>query len=145
MWCYRYFNYMNMHCSLLVQDFHTPSLVCSRSPFLLTVSAYLHPLSCLLRLALMVYGLLTLVTYTLSLCHRLEIPHRPSRPAPATQSNRQKALIQRPRTRIQITRDCTSLSPPCTLGLRTRRALRTRQDLAFVRSSDKNGDGFKFA
>ncbi|KAF8891374.1 fungal-specific transcription factor domain-containing protein [Infundibulicybe gibba] len=31
-----YFDHMNMHCSLLDRDFHTPSLVCSRSPFLLT-------------------------------------------------------------------------------------------------------------
>ena len=34
-----------MHCSLLGQDFHTPSLICSRSPFLLTVSAYSPPFS----------------------------------------------------------------------------------------------------
>lgn len=33
----RYFTHMSMHCSVLVPDFHTPSLVCSRSPFLLTV------------------------------------------------------------------------------------------------------------
>ncbi|KAF8341576.1 uncharacterized protein EI90DRAFT_1755923 [Cantharellus anzutake] len=32
-----YFEKMNRHCCLLSQDFHTPSLVCSRSPFLLTV------------------------------------------------------------------------------------------------------------
>lgn len=31
-----FFDHMNMHCSLLDRDFHTPSLVCSRSPFLLT-------------------------------------------------------------------------------------------------------------
>ncbi|KAH9952175.1 hypothetical protein B0H21DRAFT_17239 [Amylocystis lapponica] len=31
-----YFDNMNVHCSLLDPDFHTPSLVCSRSPFLLT-------------------------------------------------------------------------------------------------------------
>ncbi|KAG6336922.1 hypothetical protein ID866_2160 [Astraeus odoratus] len=31
-----YFDHMNMHCNLLDRDFHTPSLVCSRSPFLLT-------------------------------------------------------------------------------------------------------------
>ncbi|KAF7986615.1 hypothetical protein HWV62_26410 [Athelia sp. TMB] len=31
-----YFDHMNMHCTLLDRDFHTPSLVCSRSPFLLT-------------------------------------------------------------------------------------------------------------
>ncbi|KAF8499925.1 hypothetical protein JB92DRAFT_2743342 [Gautieria morchelliformis] len=31
-----YFEHMNMHCSLLEKEFHTPSLVCSRSPFLLT-------------------------------------------------------------------------------------------------------------
>ncbi|KAI0062372.1 hypothetical protein BV25DRAFT_1804016 [Artomyces pyxidatus] len=31
-----YFDHMNMHCNLLDQEFHTPSLVCSRSPFLLT-------------------------------------------------------------------------------------------------------------
>ncbi|KAI0053938.1 hypothetical protein FA95DRAFT_1579033 [Auriscalpium vulgare] len=31
-----YFNHLNMHCNLLDRDFHTPSLVCSRSPFLLT-------------------------------------------------------------------------------------------------------------
>ncbi|KAK2466676.1 hypothetical protein APHAL10511_000934 [Amanita phalloides] len=31
-----YFDHINMHCSLLDRDFHTPSLVCSRSPFLLT-------------------------------------------------------------------------------------------------------------
>lgn len=31
-----YFDHMNMHCHLLDRDFHTPSLVCSRSPFLLT-------------------------------------------------------------------------------------------------------------
>jgi len=29
-----------MHCSLLERNFHTPSLVCSRSPFLLTTSTY---------------------------------------------------------------------------------------------------------
>jgi hypothetical protein len=29
---------IQMHCSLLDPDFHTPSLVCSRSPFLLTTS-----------------------------------------------------------------------------------------------------------
>ncbi|KAJ7772989.1 fungal-specific transcription factor domain-containing protein [Mycena maculata] len=31
-----YFEHINMHCNLLDSDFHTPSLVCSRSPFLLT-------------------------------------------------------------------------------------------------------------
>ncbi|KAG0695278.1 fungal-specific transcription factor domain-containing protein [Suillus ampliporus] len=31
-----FFDHMNMHCELLDRDFHTPSLVCSRSPFLLT-------------------------------------------------------------------------------------------------------------
>ncbi|KAG9318732.1 hypothetical protein JVU11DRAFT_831 [Chiua virens] len=31
-----YFSHMNMHCHLLDQEFHTPALVCSRSPFLLT-------------------------------------------------------------------------------------------------------------
>ncbi|KIJ69217.1 hypothetical protein HYDPIDRAFT_79437 [Hydnomerulius pinastri MD-312] len=31
-----YFDHMNMHCHLLDQEFHTPSLICSRSPFLLT-------------------------------------------------------------------------------------------------------------
>ncbi|KAI0273517.1 fungal-specific transcription factor domain-containing protein [Gloeopeniophorella convolvens] len=31
-----YFEQLNMHCNLLDRDFHTPSLVCSRSPFLLT-------------------------------------------------------------------------------------------------------------
>ncbi|KAI0315247.1 fungal-specific transcription factor domain-containing protein [Amylostereum chailletii] len=31
-----YFDHMNMHSSLLDRQFHTPSLVCSRSPFLLT-------------------------------------------------------------------------------------------------------------
>ncbi|KAF8136647.1 fungal-specific transcription factor domain-containing protein, partial [Boletus edulis] len=31
-----YFDHMNMHCHLLDQEFHTPALVCSRSPFLLT-------------------------------------------------------------------------------------------------------------
>ncbi|KAF8237671.1 hypothetical protein L208DRAFT_476330 [Tricholoma matsutake] len=31
-----YFDHVNMHCRLLDRDFHTPSLVCSRSPFLLT-------------------------------------------------------------------------------------------------------------
>ncbi|OCH93849.1 hypothetical protein OBBRIDRAFT_723939 [Obba rivulosa] len=31
-----YFEKMNIHCALLDPEFHTPSLVCSRSPFLLT-------------------------------------------------------------------------------------------------------------
>ncbi|KAF8643779.1 hypothetical protein AX16_008798 [Volvariella volvacea WC 439] len=31
-----YFDHINMHCNLLDPKFHTPSLVCSRSPFLLT-------------------------------------------------------------------------------------------------------------
>ncbi|CAA7270959.1 unnamed protein product [Cyclocybe aegerita] len=31
-----YFDHVHMHCSLLDRNFHTPSLVCSRSPFLLT-------------------------------------------------------------------------------------------------------------
>ncbi|TFK46636.1 hypothetical protein OE88DRAFT_1637889 [Heliocybe sulcata] len=31
-----FFTHMNMHCNLLDPEFHTPSLVCSRSPFLLT-------------------------------------------------------------------------------------------------------------
>ncbi|SJL12170.1 uncharacterized protein ARMOST_15591 [Armillaria ostoyae] len=31
-----YFDHMNMHTNLLDKNFHTPSLVCSRSPFLLT-------------------------------------------------------------------------------------------------------------
>ncbi|KAI8989815.1 fungal-specific transcription factor domain-containing protein [Trametes punicea] len=31
-----YFDHMNVHCPLLDPEFHTPSLVCSRSPFLLT-------------------------------------------------------------------------------------------------------------
>ncbi|KAF8731638.1 hypothetical protein AX14_004546 [Amanita brunnescens Koide BX004] len=31
-----YFDSINMHCSMLEREFHTPSLVCSRSPFLLT-------------------------------------------------------------------------------------------------------------
>uniref|UniRef100_A0A8H8CNI7 Zn(2)-C6 fungal-type domain-containing protein n=1 Tax=Psilocybe cubensis TaxID=181762 RepID=A0A8H8CNI7_PSICU len=31
-----YFDHVNMHCNLLDRNFHTPSLVCSRSPFLLT-------------------------------------------------------------------------------------------------------------
>ncbi|KAI0748453.1 fungal-specific transcription factor domain-containing protein [Daedaleopsis nitida] len=31
-----YFDHMNVHAPLLDPDFHTPSLVCSRSPFLLT-------------------------------------------------------------------------------------------------------------
>jgi len=31
-----YFDHINMHCRLLDRKFHTPSLVCSRSPFLLT-------------------------------------------------------------------------------------------------------------
>ncbi|KDQ10538.1 hypothetical protein BOTBODRAFT_178020 [Botryobasidium botryosum FD-172 SS1] len=31
-----YFDRMNLHCALLDPEFHTPSLVCSRSPFLLT-------------------------------------------------------------------------------------------------------------
>ncbi|KAI9510279.1 fungal-specific transcription factor domain-containing protein [Russula earlei] len=31
-----YFDRLNVHCNLLDRDFHTPSLVCSRSPFLLT-------------------------------------------------------------------------------------------------------------
>ncbi|GJJ12364.1 hypothetical protein Clacol_006605 [Clathrus columnatus] len=31
-----YFEYMNPHCNLLEKDLHTPSFVCSRSPFLLT-------------------------------------------------------------------------------------------------------------
>ncbi|PFH51718.1 hypothetical protein AMATHDRAFT_74760 [Amanita thiersii Skay4041] len=31
-----YFDHINPHCSLLDRTFHTPSLVCSRSPFLLT-------------------------------------------------------------------------------------------------------------
>lgn len=29
-----YFDHMNMHTNLLDKNFHTPSLVCSRSPFL---------------------------------------------------------------------------------------------------------------
>jgi hypothetical protein len=29
---------LKTHCSLLDRNFHTPSLVCSRSPFLLTTS-----------------------------------------------------------------------------------------------------------
>lgn len=29
---------LQMHCNLLDRAFHTPSLVCSRSPFLLTTS-----------------------------------------------------------------------------------------------------------
>ena len=29
-----------MHCSLLDRNFHTPALVCSRSPFLLTTSTF---------------------------------------------------------------------------------------------------------
>ena len=33
---------MQAHCSLLDRDFHTPSLVCSRSPFLLTTSEFCH-------------------------------------------------------------------------------------------------------
>lgn len=41
-----------MHCNLLDRDFHTPSLVCSRSPFLLTtsestLSSEEHALNCL--------------------------------------------------------------------------------------------------
>ncbi|KAJ8589697.1 hypothetical protein M405DRAFT_817576 [Rhizopogon salebrosus TDB-379] len=31
-----YFDHMNVHCELFDREFHTPSLVCSRSPFLLT-------------------------------------------------------------------------------------------------------------
>ncbi|KAF8808982.1 hypothetical protein BYT27DRAFT_7188072 [Phlegmacium glaucopus] len=31
-----YFDHVHMHCNLLDRNFHTPSLVCSRSPFLLT-------------------------------------------------------------------------------------------------------------
>ncbi|KAH7914020.1 fungal-specific transcription factor domain-containing protein [Hygrophoropsis aurantiaca] len=31
-----YFEHMNIHCDLFDRDFHTPALVCSRSPFLLT-------------------------------------------------------------------------------------------------------------
>ncbi|GLB34598.1 putative fungal specific transcription factor [Lyophyllum shimeji] len=31
-----YFDHISMHCNLLDRNFHTPSLVCSRSPFLLT-------------------------------------------------------------------------------------------------------------
>ncbi|KAH7929661.1 hypothetical protein BV22DRAFT_1102319 [Leucogyrophana mollusca] len=31
-----YFEHMNVHCNLFDRDFHTPALVCSRSPFLLT-------------------------------------------------------------------------------------------------------------
>ncbi|KAJ7461651.1 fungal-specific transcription factor domain-containing protein [Mycena latifolia] len=31
-----FFEHINMHCNFLDADFHTPSLVCSRSPFLLT-------------------------------------------------------------------------------------------------------------
>ncbi|THU81507.1 hypothetical protein K435DRAFT_693452 [Dendrothele bispora CBS 962.96] len=31
-----YFDHMNMHSNILDRNFHTPSLVCSRSPFLLT-------------------------------------------------------------------------------------------------------------
>ncbi|KAG2019940.1 nuclear protein [Coprinopsis cinerea AmutBmut pab1-1] len=31
-----YFEHIHMHCNLLDRNFHTPSLVCSRSPFLLT-------------------------------------------------------------------------------------------------------------
>ncbi|KAH9981402.1 fungal-specific transcription factor domain-containing protein [Lactifluus volemus] len=31
-----YFEHLNIHCNLLDGDFHSPSLVCSRSPFLLT-------------------------------------------------------------------------------------------------------------
>ncbi|KAF9032161.1 hypothetical protein BDZ89DRAFT_1063535 [Hymenopellis radicata] len=31
-----YFDHMNMHSNVLDREFHTPSLVCSRSPFLLT-------------------------------------------------------------------------------------------------------------
>ncbi|KAI0034048.1 fungal-specific transcription factor domain-containing protein [Vararia minispora EC-137] len=31
-----FFDHMNMHCNVLDRDFHTPALVCSRSPFLLT-------------------------------------------------------------------------------------------------------------
>ncbi|KAJ7481111.1 fungal-specific transcription factor domain-containing protein [Mycena galericulata] len=31
-----FFEHISMHCNLLDRDFHTPSLVCSRSPFLLT-------------------------------------------------------------------------------------------------------------
>lgn len=34
-----------MHCNLLDRSFHTPSLVCSRSPFLLTTSAS-HTILC---------------------------------------------------------------------------------------------------
>lgn len=31
-----YFDHISMHCNLLDRNFHTPALVCSRSPFLLT-------------------------------------------------------------------------------------------------------------
>lgn len=31
-----YFDHMNIHCALLDAEYHTPALVCSRSPFLLT-------------------------------------------------------------------------------------------------------------
>ncbi|KAJ3504579.1 hypothetical protein NLJ89_g7865 [Agrocybe chaxingu] len=34
-----YFDHVHMHCSLLDRNFHTPSLVCSRSPFLLTTTS----------------------------------------------------------------------------------------------------------
>jgi len=43
-----YFTHLNPHCCLLIPEFHTPSLVCSRSPFLLTticaISAKFHSL-----------------------------------------------------------------------------------------------------
>ena len=35
-----------MHCELLDREFHTPALVCSRSPFLLTTSEFASALIC---------------------------------------------------------------------------------------------------
>ncbi|KAG1734300.1 fungal-specific transcription factor domain-containing protein [Suillus lakei] len=36
-----FFDHLNVHCELFDREFHTPSLVCSRSPFLLTTTTYL--------------------------------------------------------------------------------------------------------
>ena len=95
-----------MHCHLLDQEFHTPALVCSRSPFLLTSSMLLVP-----------YLLKNRFHQNRSLRYRLQVLHAPSRASCTIDGACAKARFHRACSRLQISWNRTSLSLAHIMGM----------------------------
>ena len=123
-----------MHCNLLDRDFHTPSLVCSRSPFLLTTSTQFPQIFSQI-----------INNLDSSLFNRIKILHRASRSSLPLNGTREEARIRCSRSRLQIRRNRTSLPPLDFIRLRCSGTVRKRYNVVDAGDGYSDGHGFEFA